>query len=80
MTDHRHWLELAAVRPAFTPEPAEAAELDAHLASCDSCSRVSAGLRADLAMLARIPAPAPSARLRQRVREAALVGDENKDG
>jgi hypothetical protein len=79
VTDHRHWLELAAARPVFQPEPAEAAELDAHLASCEPCSHVVSGLRSDLATLARIEVP-PSARLRVRIREAALVGDAGGEG
>ncbi len=75
MTDHRHWLELATRRPTFELGPADSAELDAHLASCDGCSRDSAVLRADLAMVARLEVPTPGARLRERVREAAAAGD-----
>jgi hypothetical protein len=80
VTDHRHWLELAAVRRAFPPEPIEAAELDAHLASCDSCSRETTGYRADLALLARLEVPAPSIHLRERVREAALTREAGGEG
>jgi hypothetical protein len=75
VTDHRGWLELAAVRPTFATSPTESANLEAHLASCDACSRQAAALRADLALVARLEVPAASMRLRVRVREAAGVGD-----
>jgi hypothetical protein len=75
VTDHRRWLELAASRPTFAMSPTESAELEAHLASCDPCSRQIAALRADLALVARLEVPAASMRLRERVREAAGVGD-----
>ena len=75
MTDHRHWIELAAQRPAFTPSPGELAGLDTHLAGCEACSREAAALRADLALVARFDVPEASVRLRERVREAAAAGE-----
>jgi hypothetical protein len=78
--DHRRWLELAALRPTFTPPLAEAADLEAHLATCNACLREAAGLRADLALVARLDVPAPSARLRERVRLAVAAGDSAGSG
>ena len=75
MTDHRRWLEMAALRPAFSTGSAESADLDAHLATCEACSREAAALRADLALVARLEVPAPAVRLRERVREAAAAGE-----
>lgn len=75
MTDHRRWLELAALRPAFATSPAEVADLEAHLATCDACARQAAAFRADLGLVARLEVPAASARLRERVRDAAIAGD-----
>ena len=78
MTDHRRWLELAALRPTFSPSSADATDLDAHLATCDACSREAAALRADLALVARFEVPAPSGDLRARVRAAAIAGDAGR--
>lgn len=78
MTDHRHWLELSALRPTFAPEPAEAADLESHLATCEACAREAAALRADMAVVARLDAPGPSARLRERVRSAAVAADHGR--
>lgn len=75
MTDHRRWLELAALRPTFSPSAAEATDLDAHLAACDACSREAAALRADLALVARLEVPAPRDDVRMRVRAAAIAAD-----
>lgn len=75
MTDHRRWLELAALRPTFSASSADATDLDAHLATCDACSREAAALRTDLAVVARLEVPAPSGDLRARVRAAAIAGD-----
>jgi hypothetical protein len=75
VTDHRRWLELAALRPTFSPSPAEATDLDAHLAICEACSREAAALRADLALVARLEVPASPGALRARVRAAAVAGD-----
>ena len=74
MIDHLRGLELAALGPAFAIDPVEAAELDAHLASCAMCSRDVAALRSDLGNMARIDAPR-NERLRERVRAAAYPGD-----
>jgi predicted exporter len=75
VTDHRRWLELAALRPTFSPSAAEATDLDAHLAACDACSREAAALRADLALVARLEVPAPRDDVRMRVRAAAIAAD-----
>ena len=75
MIDHRRWLELAALRPTFSPGAAEATDLDAHLATCESCSREAAALRTDLALVAQLEVPAPRDDVRMRVRAAAIAGD-----
>jgi hypothetical protein len=75
VTDHRRWLELAALRPTFSPSPAEATDLDCHLATCETCSREAAALRADLAHVARLEVPTPTGDLRARIRAAAIAGD-----
>ena len=75
MTDHRRWLELVALRPTFSPSAADATDLDAHLASCDACSREAAALRADLALVSRLEVPAPRDDVRMRVRAAAISAD-----
>ena len=75
MTDHRRWLELAALHPTFSPSAAEATDLDAHLASCESCSREAAALRSDLALVARLELAPPRDDVRMRIRAAAIAGD-----
>ena len=75
VTDHRRWLELAAMRPTFSPSAADATDLDAHLAACEACSREAAALRADLALVARLEVPAPRDDVRMRIRAAAIAAD-----
>jgi hypothetical protein len=75
VTDHRHWLELAALRPTFTPSPDEATDLEAHIAACEACSREAAALRTDLALVSRFEVPPPHDDVRMRVRAAAIAGD-----
>jgi hypothetical protein len=75
VTDHRRWLEVAALRPTFSPSPAEATDLDVHLATCEACSREAAALRTDFARVARLEVPAPTGDLRARLRAAAIAGD-----
>jgi hypothetical protein len=78
VTDHRRWRELAALRPSFSQSSADATDLDAHLATCDACSREAAALRADLALVGQLEVPGPSAALRSRVRAAATAGDAGR--
>lgn len=77
MTDHGRWLELAALRPAFSTRSSESAELDEHLATCEACSREAAALRADLALVARLEVSPPTTRLRERVREATAARERS---
>jgi hypothetical protein len=78
VTDHRRWLELAALRPTFSPSSADATDLDSHLSTCDACSREAAALRADLALVGRLEVPSPSGHLRARLRAAAIAGDAGR--
>src|SRR5262245_2403459 len=73
MTDHRRWLELAAAAPAFTPAPADADGLAAHLASCPSCSQRTTAIRADLAAVGGISDAGLHEDLRERIRRAATT-------
>lgn len=57
MTTHEGFLELAAAAIDFELEPEERAELDRHLAECDSCRRTAAAYRDDAATIAYGPAP-----------------------
>jgi hypothetical protein len=77
VTDHRRWLELAAVRPTFATSSAESADLDGHLATCDACAREAAAMRADFALVARLEVLPPSVRLRERVMGAAVAADQS---
>jgi Putative zinc-finger len=52
MTDHDDTLELAATAIDFELEPEERAELDRHLAGCDSCRRTAEAYREDAATIA----------------------------
>ncbi len=57
MTNHEGFLELAAAAIDFELEPEERAELDRHLAECDSCRRTAAAYRDDAATIAYRPGP-----------------------
>lgn len=57
MTIHEGFLELAAAAIDFQLEPEERAELDRHLAGCDSCRRTAAAYREDAATIANEPGP-----------------------
>ena len=57
MTIHEGFLELAATAIDFELEPEERAELDRHLAGCDSCRRTAAAYREDAATVAYGPGP-----------------------
>ena len=73
MTDHRHWLELAATAPTFSSTPADADGLAAHLDSCAACARSTAGLRADFAAVSGLRDSGTHAGLRERIAEAATI-------
>jgi hypothetical protein len=81
---HGRALELAATAIDFDLTTAEAGELEAHLATCQSCARRAAALRADASMLRRpltlLPSPrvdaaihAAIARRRARPRRVLLL-------
>ena len=57
MTSHERFLELAAAAIDFELEPEERAELDRHLAECDSCRRTAEAFRDDAATIAYGPGP-----------------------
>lgn len=57
MTIHAGFLELAATAIDFDLEPEERAELDRHLAGCDSCRRMAEAYREDAATIAHGPGP-----------------------
>lgn len=60
---HDRFLELAAQAIDFSLPPADAAELDRHLASCPSCARIAAALRGDQALVRHPAALLPSRRV-----------------
>lgn len=55
MTEHQRYRELAAAGLTFKLDASEDRELAAHLASCASCRRFAAGLRADAQAIATLP-------------------------
>lgn len=57
MTSHEEFLDLAAAAIDFELDPDERAELDQHLAGCDSCRRTAEAFRDDAATIAYGPAP-----------------------
>ena len=57
MISHERFLELAAAAIDFELEPEERAELDRHLAECDSCRRTAEAFRDDAATIAYGPGP-----------------------
>ena len=57
MTIHDGFLELAATAIDFELEPEERAELDRHLAGCDSCRETTEAYREDAATIASAPGP-----------------------
>ena len=57
MISHERFLELAATAIDFELEPEERAELDRHLAECDSCRRTAEAFRDDAATIAYGPGP-----------------------
>ena len=61
--NHDRSLELAAMAVDFELTRAETAELETHLATCASCARRAAALRADASMLGRPLALLPSRRV-----------------
>jgi hypothetical protein len=72
---HDRALELAATALDFALAPADAAELDSHLAGCPACARTAAALRGDLAFLRRPATLLPSRRVDDAV-HAAIAGRE----
>ncbi len=70
---HLRFRELAATALDFPLSPAEAAELEAHLATCPDCARLAGGLRFDAAALRRPVELATSYRLDSAV-GAAIAG------
>lgn len=72
MTTHARALDLSAASPPFPLEAAEDRELRDHLRSCPGCAARAARMRADLDAVGHID-PAISARLHDRIREAAVT-------
>jgi hypothetical protein len=72
VTTHRSWLDLAASEPAFPLDAGERVELDAHLATCASCSAAAADLGGDSRRIAELAFAVPS-RLRSQVVHGALL-------
>jgi hypothetical protein len=70
---HDRFAELAAAALDFRLAPADAAELEGHLAGCASCARIAASLRADTAALRRPVGLLPSRRVDDAV-YAAIAG------
>jgi len=64
---HARTRELAAIALDFPLEPAEQAELDAHLADCDSCRAFALALRRDIASVSALPDVDAPERVRRRV-------------
>ena len=71
MNGHERVLLLAAAAIDFPLAPEEAAELEAHLRSCDACRSTAARLRGDAALIAALPRRSPSAEVGKRIVEAA---------
>jgi len=64
---HARTRELAAIALDFPLEPGEQAELDVHLADCNSCRLLAAALRRDIAAVAALPDVDAPGRVRRRV-------------
>ncbi len=76
---HDRILELAAVALDFRLAPAEAADLEGHLAACPTCARTAAALRADTAALRHPASLLPSRRTDDAV-AAAIAGRRVRSG
>ena len=70
MNRHQTALTLAATAIDFSLTAHERATLDAHLATCDSCTHTAHALRSDAGLIASLPVP----RLDRRRAEAILAG------
>jgi hypothetical protein len=74
MSEHRRYVDLAAMAVDFTLDPIDAEDLREHLDGCTSCRRVSDALRSDAAAMRSVDfGPAPVV-VRDRVAAAALSG------